>query len=571
MATNPTPSRDDFAALLEASLGGSESFEGRVVTGTVTGIENDMAVIDVGLKSEGRVPLREFAAPGEKAEIKIGDQVEVYVDRVENAYGEAMLSRDRARREAAWDKLESEFQENARVDGVIFGRVKGGFTVDLGGAVAFLPGSQVDIRPVRDVTPLMGMPQPFQVLKMDRKRGNIVVSRRAVLEETRDEQRSGLIQTLTEGQTVDGVVKNITDYGAFVDLGGIDGLLHVTDMSYKRVGHPSEVLGIGDTVKVQIVRINRETQRISLGMKQLESDPWEGAAAKYSVGQKATGRVTNITDYGAFVELEAGVEGLVHVSEMSWVKKNVHPGKIVSTSQEVDVVVLEVDEDKRRISLGLKQAQQNPWEAFASQHPAGSVVEGEVKNTTEFGLFIGLDGDVDGMVHMSDIAWGVNGEEALELHHKGETVKAVVLDVDVEKERISLGMKQLDSASGGGGATVSSGGGVNKGETVTCIVAAITDGGVEVTLGDSGSTGFIRRGDLSRDRDEQRPERFQVGQKVDAQVIGFDRSKKPNLSIKALQISEEKEAVKQYGSSDSGASLGDILGEALNKAKDAKK
>jgi small subunit ribosomal protein S1 len=571
MATNPTPSRDDFAALLEASLGGSESFEGRVVTGTVTGIENDMAVIDVGLKSEGRVPLREFAAPGEKPEIKIGDQVEVYVDRVENAYGEAMLSRDRARREAAWDKLESEFQENARVDGVIFGRVKGGFTVDLGGAVAFLPGSQVDIRPVRDVTPLMGMPQPFQVLKMDRKRGNIVVSRRAVLEETRAEQRSGLIQTLTEGQTVDGVVKNITDYGAFVDLGGIDGLLHVTDMSYKRVGHPSEVLGIGDTVKVQIVRINRDTQRISLGMKQLESDPWEGAAAKYSVGQKATGRVTNITDYGAFVELEAGVEGLVHVSEMSWVKKNVHPGKIVSTSQEVDVVVLEVDEDKRRISLGLKQAQQNPWEAFASQHPAGSVVEGEVKNTTEFGLFIGLDGDVDGMVHMSDIAWGVNGEDALELHHKGETVKAVVLDVDVEKERISLGMKQLDSASGGGGGATVSSGGVNKGETVTCTVAAITDGGIEVTLGDSGSTGFIRRGDLSRDRDEQRPERFQVGQKVDAQVIGFDRSKKPNLSIKALQISEEKEAVKQYGSSDSGASLGDILGEALNKAKDAKK
>ena len=572
MATNPMPSRDDFAALLEASLGGSESFEGRVVTGTVTGIENDMAVIDVGLKSEGRVPLREFAAPGEKPEIKVGDQVEVYVDRVENAYGEAMLSRDRARREAAWDKLESEFQENARVDGVIFGRVKGGFTVDLGGAVAFLPGSQVDIRPVRDVTPLMGMPQPFQVLKMDRKRGNIVVSRRAVLEETRAEQRSGLIQTLTEGQTVDGVVKNITDYGAFVDLGGIDGLLHVTDMSYKRVGHPSEVLGIGDTVKVQIVRINRETQRISLGMKQLESDPWEGAAAKYSVGQKATGRVTNITDYGAFVELEPGVEGLVHVSEMSWVKKNVHPGKIVSTSQEVDVVVLEVDEDKRRISLGLKQAQQNPWEAFASQHPVGSVVEGEVKNTTEFGLFIGLDGDVDGMVHMSDIAWGVSGEDALELHHKGETVKAVVLDVDVEKERISLGMKQLDQAAAGGKVSAGgSSGGVNKGETVTCIVAAIVDGGIEVTLGDSGATGFIRRGDLSRDRDEQRPERFQVGQKVDAQVIGFDRSKKPNLSIKALQISEEKEAVKQYGSSDSGASLGDILGEALNKAKDAKK
>ncbi len=569
MATQMQPTRDDFAAMLEASLGENASFEGRVVTGTVTAIENDMAVIDVGLKSEGRVPLREFAPPGEKADIKVGDEVEVYVDRVENAYGEAMLSRDRARREAAWDKLESEFQENARVDGVIFGRVKGGFTVDLGGAVAFLPGSQVDIRPVRDVTPLMGIPQPFQVLKMDRKRGNIVVSRRAILEETRAEQRSGLIQTLTEGQTVDGVVKNITDYGAFVDLGGIDGLLHVTDMSYKRVGHPSEVLNIGDTVKVQIVRINRETQRISLGMKQLESDPWDGAQAKYMVGQKARGRVTNITDYGAFVELEPGIEGLVHVSEMSWVKKNVHPGKIVSTSQEVEVLVLEVDAEKRRISLGLKQVQRNPWEAFAAVHPVGSIVEGEVKNITEFGLFVGLEGDVDGMVHMSDIAFGVSGEEALELHRKGEIVKAVVLDVDVEKERISLGMKQLDAAEKGGKVGRSSG--VNKGDVVTCTVAAIVDGGVEVTIGDGGTTGFIRRGDLSRDRDEQRPERFQVGQKVDAQVIGFDRSKKPNLSIKALQISEEKEAVKQYGSSDSGASLGDILGEALNKAKDGKK
>ncbi len=569
MATAAQPTRDDFAAMLEESLGGSESFEGRVVKGTVTAIENDMAVIDVGLKSEGRVALREFAQSGEKAEIGIGDTVEVYVDRVENAHGEAMLSRDRARREAAWDTLEAEFNESARVEGIIFGRVKGGFTVDLNGAVAFLPGSQVDIRPVRDVTPLMGIPQPFQVLKMDRKRGNIVVSRRAILEETRAEQRSGLILTLTEGQSVDGVVKNITDYGAFVDLGGIDGLLHVTDMSYKRVGHPSEVLNIGDTVKVQIVRINRETQRISLGMKQLESDPWDGAAAKYTVGQKATGRVTNITDYGAFVELEAGVEGLVHVSEMSWVKKNVHPGKIVSTSQEVEVIVLEVDEEKRRISLGLKQAQQNPWDAFASSHPVGTVVEGEVKNTTEFGLFVGLEGEVDGMVHMSDISWSVSGEEALELHHKGEMVKAVVLDVDVEKERISLGIKQLDQAEKGGGKmTVGS---VSKGDTVTCTVAAITDGGVEVTLGEDGGSGFIRRGDLSRDRDEQRPERYQVGQKVDALVIGFDRSKKPNLSIKALQISEEKQAVKQYGSSDSGASLGDILGEALNKAKDGDK
>ncbi|UZK66182.1 30S ribosomal protein S1 [Sphingomonas sp. M1-B02] len=574
MATTANPSRDDFAALLEQTLGSADSFEGRVVIGTVTAIENDLAVIDVGLKSEGRVPLREFAAPGQKADLKVGDEVQVYVDRVENANGEAMLSRDRARREAAWDTLETEFAKTARVTGVIFGRVKGGFTVDLSGAVAFLPGSQVDIRPVRDVTPLMDIEQPFQILKMDRKRGNIVVSRRAVLEETRAEQRSGLIQSLAEGQVIDGVVKNITDYGAFVDLGGIDGLLHVTDLSYKRVNHPSEVLNIGDTVKVQIIRINRDTQRISLGMKQLESDPWDGAAAKYPLGAKLTGRVTNITEYGAFVELEAGIEGLVHVSEMSWTKKNVHPGKIVSTSQEVDVVVLEVDQEKRRISLGLKQAQANPWEAFAAEHPVGSTVEGEVKNATEFGLFIGLDNDVDGMVHMSDIAWGISGEDALNLHRKGETVSAVVLAIEADKERISLGMKQLErggpsSAPAAGGAAGAAGTTVNKNAVVTVTVLEVRDAGLEVQVGDDGATGFIKRTDLGRDRDEQRPERFQVGQKFDAMVTGFDRSKKPTFSIKAMQIAEEKQAVQQYGSSDSGASLGDILGEAL-KARNEK-
>ena len=565
MADTAFPTRDDFAALLNEKLGGEdEGFEGKVVTGKVTGIENDLAVIDVGLKSEGRVPLKEFAAPGQKADLSVGDEVEVYVDRVENANGEAMLSRDRARREAAWDKLEKQFEADERVEGNIFGRVKGGFTVDLGGAVAFLPGSQVDIRPVRDVTPLMDIPQPFQILKMDRRRGNIVVSRRAILEETRAEQRSDLIQSLTEGQVIEGVVKNITDYGAFVDLGGIDGLLHVTDISYKRVGHPSEVLEIGAKVKVQIIRINRETQRISLGMKQLEADPWEGASAKYPIDANFTGRVTNITEYGAFVELEPGIEGLVHVSEMSWTKKNVHPGKIVSTSQEVEVKILEVDEEKRRISLGLKQAQSNPWHDFADKFPVGTEVEGEVKNATEFGLFIGLPGDVDGMVHMSDIAWGVSGEDALQLHHKGETVKAVVLDVDVEKERISLGMKQLER----GGVAVGGADGVNKGETLTVTVLDVRDGGLEVQAGDDGAIGFIRRSDLGRDRDEQRPERFQVGQKFDALVTGFDRSKKPNFSIKALQISEEKQAVAQYGSSDSGASLGDILGEALKQKDD---
>ncbi|NYD90505.1 30S ribosomal protein S1 [Sphingomonas melonis] len=568
MATQPLPSRDDFAAMLDDMFGGADSFEGRVVHGTVTAIENDLAVIDVGLKSEGRVPLREFAAPGQKADLKVGDEVEVYVDRVENMHGEAMLSRDRARREAAWDKLELEFSKTARVEGVIFGRVKGGFTVDLSGAVAFLPGSQVDIRPVRDVTPLMDIPQPFQILKMDRKRGNIVVSRRAVLEETRAEQRSGLIQSLAEGQIIDGVVKNITDYGAFVDLGGIDGLLHVTDLSYKRVNHPSEMIAIGDTVKVQIIRINKDTQRISLGMKQLESDPWDGASAKYPIGAKLSGRVTNITEYGAFVELEAGIEGLVHVSEMSWTKKNVHPGKIVSTSQEVDVVVLEVDEDKRRISLGLKQAQNNPWEAFAAAHPIGSTVEGEVKNATEFGLFIGLDNDVDGMVHMSDIAWGVSGEDALNLHRKGETVQAVVLDIDAEKERISLGMKQLERGGPAAGGVAAAGDRLNKNAIVTVTVLEVRDAGLEVQQGDDGATGFIKRTDLGRDRDEQRPERFQVGQKFDAMVTGFDRSKKPTFSIKAMQISEEKQAVAQYGSSDSGATLGNILGEAL-KARSA--
>jgi small subunit ribosomal protein S1 len=569
MASSANPTRDDFAAMLDETLGGAADggFEGRVVKGTITAIEGDKAVIDVGLKSEGRVPLKEFAMPGQPHGLSVGDEVEVFVDRVENSEGEAMLSRDRARREAAWDKLEGEFGEGKRVDGVIFGRVKGGFTVDLDGAVAFLPGSQVDIRPVRDVQPLMDIPQPFQILKMDRRRGNIVVSRRAVLEETRAEQRSGLISGLAEGQIIEGVVKNITDYGAFVDLGGIDGLLHVTDMSYKRVNHPNEVINIGDTVKVQIIRINQDTQRISLGMKQLESDPWEGVAAKYPVGAKLRGQVTNITEYGAFVELESGIEGLVHVSEMSWTKKNVHPGKIVSTSQEVDVLVLEVDSDKRRISLGLKQAQQNPWEAFAEKHPVGSNVEGEVKNATEFGLFIGLDGDVDGMVHMSDIAWGISGEDALALHRKGEQVSAIVLDVDVEKERISLGMKQLEKGAPAAGVAAASSG-LKKNDVVTVTVLEVRDGGLEVQAGDDGATGFIKRSDLGRDRDEQRPDRFQVGQKFDAMVTGFDRSKKPNFSVKARQMHEEKEAVEQYGSSDAGASLGDILGAALKAKKD---
>ncbi|BCH21230.1 30S ribosomal protein S1 [Mesorhizobium sp. L-8-3] len=553
------PTRDDFAALLEESFSDGHSGEGQVVRGTITAIEKDMAIIDVGLKVEGRVPLKEFGAKAKDGQMNVGDTVEVYVERIENALGEAMLSREKARREESWVRLEEKFNKGERVEGVIFNQVKGGFTVDLDGAVAFLPRSQVDIRPIRDVTPLMHNPQPFEILKMDRRRGNIVVSRRTVLEESRAEQRSEIVQNLEEGQVVEGVVKNITDYGAFVDLGGIDGLLHVTDMAWRRVNHPTEILNIGQTVKVQIIRINQETHRISLGMKQLESDPWSDIGTKFPIGKKIRGTVTNITDYGAFVELEPGIEGLIHVSEMSWTKKNVHPGKILSTSQEVDVVVLEVDPAKRRISLGLKQTLENPWEAFARNHPSGSVVEGEVKNKTEFGLFIGLDGDVDGMVHLSDLDWNRPGEQAIEEYQRGQVVQAQVLDVDIDKERISLGIKQLQR---GGGEAVS--GELRKNAVVTTEVIGVKDGGIEVRLVDSGVETFIKRSDLSRDRDEQRPERFTVGQKVDARVIVYDKkTRKIQVSIKALEIAEEKEAVAQYGSTDSGASLGDILGAAL--------
>ena len=558
-----TPSRDDFAALLDETLGGRDFAEGTVVQGKVVAIEKDFAIIDVGLKTEGRIGLKEWDAGADgKPTVKVGDTVEVFLERLENAMGEAVISREKAKREEAWTRLEVVYAANEPVLGSIVGRVKGGFTVDLGGASAFLPGSQVDIRPVRDVGPLMGKEQPFAILKMDRPRGNIVVSRRAILEEARAEQRTELVGQLQEGEIREGVVKNITDYGAFVDLGGIDGLLHVTDMSWKRVNHPSQVLAVGDTVKVQIVKINPDTQRISLGMKQLQSDPWDGVEAKYPPGARFTGRITNITDYGAFVELEAGVEGLVHVSEMSWTKKNVHPGKIVSTSQEVDVVVLDVDPSKRRVSLGLKQAQANPWDAFVEAHPVGSTVEGEVKNATEFGLFIGLENDIDGMVHLSDLDWNLSGEEAIAKYRKGEMVSAKVLDVDVEKERISLGIKQLGADPMAGDDTY------RKGQTITVQVVEVTSGGIEVKFGEDNApmTAFIRKTDLSRDRQEQRPERFAVGDRIDAQVTNVDKAaRRVSLSIKSLEVAEDKEAIEKFGSSDSGASLGDILGAALRE------
>ncbi|HEY4134425.1 MAG TPA: 30S ribosomal protein S1 [Alphaproteobacteria bacterium] len=554
---------ENFADLLNEVFRADEPVEGSVLQGTIIAIENDVAVIDVGLKSAGRVELKEFAVPGMKADVKVGDKVDVFLERYEDRNGEAMLSREKAKREEAWTLLERSFKDNQRVNGVIFGRVKGGFTVDLSGAVAFLPGSQVDIRPVRDVGPLMGSPQPFQILKMDRARGNIVVSRRAVLEESRAEARTELVANLKEGQILEGVVKNITDYGAFIDLGGVDGLLHITDISWKRINHPTEALHIGQTVKVQVIRFNPETQRISLGMKQLEADPWDGIAAKYPTGTKFKGRVTNITDYGAFVELEPGVEALVHVSEMSWTKKNVHPGKIVSTSQEVEVQILDVDPVKRRISLGLKQCLDNPWATFADKYPPGTEIEGEIRNITEFGLFVGLPGDIDGMVHLSDLDWKRAGDEAIADYKKGDMVKVKVLDIDTDKERISLGIKQLGADPFEGQTTE-----LKKGEIVTCTVTAVSDKGLDVELA-SGAPGFIRKADLAKERGDQRPERFAVGEKIDAQVLTMDRiSRKLTLSVKAHEIADEKQAMAQYGSSDSGASLGDILGAALNRAKE---
>ena len=560
MSDTMNPSTDDFASMFEASIEASPMKEGQVIKGLVTGIEKDTVIVDVGLKTEGRIDAREFFTPGEDTMPKIGDEVDIYLERIENALGQAVLSRDKARREEAWIKMHTFFDKEEPVNGEIVGRVKGGFTVDLGGINAFLPGSQVDIRPVRDIGPLMGQTQPFMILKMDRSRGNIVVSRRAILEESRAEQRAELVGQLAEGESREGVVKNITDYGAFVDLGGIDGLLHVTDMSWRRVSHPSQVLNVGDTIQVKIIRINPDTQRISLGMKQLQEDPWNAASNKYVVGTRHTGTVTNIADYGAFIELEEGVEGLVHVSEMSWTKKNVHPGKIVSTSQQIEVEVLEVDQEKRRISLGIKQVQANPWDDFTDRFPIGSTVSGEVRSITEFGLFIGLDGEIDGMAHLSDLSWDKSGEEALKDYKKGDMVEAKILEVDIEKERISLGIKQLVKDTSPAGAS-----GLNRGATVTCTVTNVQPAGLDVSFGeDNAIQGFVRKGDLSRERSEQRPERFAVGDKVDAMITRANRAKNDyQLSIKALEIAEEKEAVEQYGSTDSGASLGDILGAAL--------
>ncbi len=559
--TNAPVSTEDFAALLDEYMGADKGLQGTVVKGTIVAVNDDFVTVDVGLKSEGRIAVREFGA---NADLKVGDKVDVFVDKYEDKDGQVVLSREKARREEAWAELEKSLEKGEHVIGTIFGRVKGGFTVDLNGAVAFLPGSQIDVRPIRDVAPLIGVAQPFQILKMDKLRGNIVVSRRSVLEESRSEQRSEIIKNLSEGQIVDGVVKNITDYGAFIDLGGVDGLLHVTDISWKRINHPSEALSVGQNVKVQIIKFNQDTQRISLGMKQLEVDPWEGVDAKYPVGTRLKGRVTNITDYGAFVELDQGIEGLVHVSEMSWTKKNIHPSKLVSTSQEVDVVVLDVDQSKRRISLGIKQCQENPWKVFADSHKVGDVIEGDIRNITEFGLFLGLNSEIDGMIHMSDLSWDKPGEEAIKDYKKGQTIQAKILDIDVEKERVSLGVKQLTNDPFEGAASS-----IKKGDVVTAVVSGIEETGINVDV--NGMKGFIKKTDLAKERSEQKPDRFAVGEKVDAKVMTIDaKTHKLTLSIKAREVQEEKQALEEFGSTDSGASLGDILGAALKNAKKAK-
>ncbi|MGA0412255.1 MAG: 30S ribosomal protein S1 [Candidatus Puniceispirillales bacterium] len=559
--------KESFSDLLDQSFQEMTSIEGSVVSGTVLSIEKDMILIDIGLKSEGRVPIREFGNNEDEINLKAGDTVEVYIERLEDSNGQAILSREKARREESWVNLEKALEKQQRVNGVIFGKVKGGFTVDLEGATAFLPGSQVDIRPIKDLGVLMGTPQPFQILKMDRRRGNIVVSRRAVLEDSRAEARTELVANLEEGQVLQGVIKNITDYGAFVDLGGVDGLLHVTDISWKRINHPSEALQIGESVQVKVIKFNDETQRISLGIKQLTEDPWLKVFERFPIGSKMTGIVTNITDYGSFVELEDGIEGLVHVSEMSWTKKNVHPGKIVSTSEKIEVMVLEIDVQKRRISLGIKQCVDNPWEKYKSENKIGDIIEGEIRNITEFGLFVALSEDIDGLVHLSDISWDGNGDELIKNYAKGSDVKAKILDIDIEKERISLGIKQLTED-----VTSTELGNLKKGSIVTCTVSSISERGLDVNVGDNIS-GFIKKNDLSRERSDQKTERFGVGDKIDAMVTNIDKKlRKITLSIKAKEIEEEKKVMEEYGSSDSGASLGDILGAALaKKDEDASK
>ncbi len=547
----------EFETLLDEYFTLESPKVGNVVKGKVLAIESGQVIIDVGSKVEGRIDSKEFTGPGNLEEVNVGDEVDVYYESVENGSGLAAISRERARREEAWERLLKAHENSEKVEGSIVNRVKGGFTVDLGGVIAFLPGSQVNIRPMRDIESLMGVLETFAILKMDRDKNNIVVSRRAILEENRAELRAEIVNKLTEGEIIEGVVKNITDYGAFVDLGGVDGLLHITDMSWRRIKHPSEVVSIGKSIKVKVVNINQESQRISLGIKQLREDPWLTVEENYPVKTRHKGHVTNITDYGAFVELEPGIEGLIHISEMTWNKKNYSPGRLVSTSQEVEVMVLDIDKEKRRISLGLKQTMPNPWEQFAEKYPRGTKLEGEIKNITEFGLFVGLEFDIDGMIHLSDLSWDKPGNEIVNDYSPGDVVEVVVSEIDIDKERVALSIKELEVDP-----FLEATSGLSRGKTVLVKVTDILENAIEVEL--KGITTLIKRSELGKERDNQLPSKFKVGEEIEAQVTHVDSaSRKLNLSIRLLEMKEAQEAVEKYSSKDSGALLGDILGEAL--------
>ncbi len=551
---------ENFSELLENSEGIMPK-EGSVVKGRIISLRDDFAIVDIGFKNEGIISVKDFP-PSERERVAEGDTIDVFLEKIDNSKAETIISRERAVREENWEKLEEKFENGEQVEGSIFSRVKGGFTVDLDGTVAFLPGSQVDVRPVKNVDPLMDIRQPFIILKMDRRRGNIVVSRRAILEESLSVERDKVLASIQEGVTLDGVVKNITDYGAFVDLGAVDGLLHVTDISWKRINHPSEALNVGDDVKVKVIKFDQRSGRISLGMKQLEHNPWQEAAGKYQEGQRLKGKISSVTDYGAFVTLDDGIEGLIHVSEMSWTRKNIHPNKVVNEGDEVDVVVLSVEVDKERLSLGMKQCTENPWTGFAAKVKRGDIMDGVVENITDFGLFVNLQSDIEGLVHASDISYDLGEADALKSYKTGDKVKVKILEIDSDKERISLGIKQLESDSRADNSSYKRDG------AYTFTVKAISDKGVTVEIEDGeGQDALIKKSDLSKDRVECRPERFSVGDRVDAKVVGFDGKGLPRLSIKALETEEEKKAIAQFGSADSGASLGGILGVALEQAQ----
>ena len=548
----------EFFKLLEESFKKSSKLEGFVKKGKVVAVENDSIIVDVGLKSEGIVPLRELD-PTKSKEIKAGDDIEVFVERFEGRSGNAILSYEKAQREDAWEILSKSFENKEVVTGIIKGKIRGGFSVELSKTLAFLPGSQLDVRPI-DVESIMNKPQTFQIIKMDKKRNNIVVSRRSVIEGNRQVERGLLLSKIKEGDILEGMVKNLTDYGAFVDLGGMDGLIHVTDISWQRIEHPSEILSLGKKIKVKIIKFDQEQQKISLGLKQLQPDPWDKLIGKYVENNKYTGKVTKVTDYGAFVELEPGIEGLIHISEMTWSKSNIHPGKIVSNSQDIEIIILDIDKEKRRIGLGLKQCQENPWKKFSETYPKNTEIEGTIKHIAEFGLFIGLPTNVDGMVHLSDLDWEQAGEEAIKKYKKGDKVKAKIIDIDPESQKISLGIKQLVKNP-----LKSSFKDIKIGDTITCNITKLEEDGIHINTANK-LQGYIEKLDLSQEKSEQRVDRFAVGERVDAVITKIDQENSQLiLSIKAREVGEEKKAAAKFGSSDSGASLSNILDKGSEK------